>query len=342
MKHEPPSISIHTESERIRKQIIETLLAGGGSFVSGGVLAQSLAMTRTAIWKHMRALEELGFQIESVHGTGYRLLATPDIVLEPLMRPLLKPEHQLGRHVSWFSKLESTNKTAMEYALNHAPHGSIITAQEQTGGHGRRGKSWFSPVGGLWLSIILQKPFPLRNAPELTLLASVALRRALISVAGAQPTIKWPNDLLLDGKKVSGILAEIRADGEWVEHAVVGIGINTNIPDSAFPGDLKHLATSVLKQTGQSVSHLQLTARLLEEFEELFENLLIGKGFASVSDEWRLASSTLGTLIRVQTPNGVLTGTAEQIDNQGVLFIRQSSGELIQIHSGEVLFNQAP
>ena len=339
MKPEVDTGLMSTDSERIRNRIIDTFVQSGDSFVSGGMLAQSLEVTRTAVWKHIRALEEMGFRFESIHGTGYRLLESPDLVLEPLLASLLEPKASLGRYVRWFSEVDSTNSHAMQLALQKAPHGTIVTALRQTGGHGRRGKTWFSPEGGLWLSIVLQRPFPLRHAPELTLLASVALRRAVLSVAGVTPRIKWPNDLLIDGKKVSGILAEIRADGEYVEHAVVGIGLNTNIPDEAFPDELKPRSTSILKCRRERVSQLKLTARLLTEFEDLFDSLLNGQGFALVSEEWRHASSTLGTHIRVQTPSGLVEGQAERIDDQGVLFVRLSTGEIAQIHSGEVLFD---
>lgn len=339
MTHEAKSGHISTDTDQIRKRIVQIFIESSGAFVSGSTLADSLQVTRTAVWKHIRALEELGFQFESVHGTGYRLLQYPDLLLEPLLRPLLKEGLALGRCVHWFPEVDSTNQIAMGLALGGAPHGTVVTALRQTGGHGRRKKPWFSPKGGLWISVILQKPFPLRNAPELTLLASVALRRALIATAGIRPSIKWPNDLLLQGEKLSGILAEIRSDGESVEHAVVGIGVNTNIPTKEFPEELTNRATSILGHTNQPVSHRELAARLLSEFENLFENLLCGQGFPTVSEEWRQASSTLGTRIQVQTPLGLVVGTAETIDNQGILYVRQTSGEIVQIHSGEILFD---
>lgn len=326
------------DAEGTRDRILSTFLAAGEAFVSGGSLSEQLQISRTAVWKHIRSLEQMGFQFESVHGTGYRLQRIPDLVLEPLLGPHLRPTAKLGRRIHWFPSLDSTNAVAMKLALQEVAHGSLVTAAEQTGGRGRRGRTWFSPQGGLWLSIILQRPFPLRIAPELTLLASVAVKRALDLEVGVAAKIKWPNDLLLEGKKICGILAEIRADGEQVEHAVVGIGINTNIPAESFPHDIKERASSLQALTGRTVSHIALLSRLMTEFETLFDQLVLGHGFATISDEWRQASHTLGTKVQVQTPAGLVTGLAEQIDDHGALYVRRDNGEVTIIQSGEILF----
>lgn len=326
------------DTEGIRNRILTTFLAAGDSFVSGGSLSEGLQISRTAVWKHIRALEQMGFRFESVHGTGYRLLEIPDLVMEPLLAPNLPPTATLGRKIHWYPSMESTNGMAMKLALQDVAHGSIVTALEQTGGRGRRGRTWFSPQGGLWLSIILQQPFPLRIAPELTLLTSVAVKRALALEVGVQAKIKWPNDILLEGKKICGILAEIRADGEQVEHAVVGIGINTNIQAADFPRDITERASSVQALSGRRVSHIRLLTRLLTEFESLFHELTLGHGFANISDEWRESSHTLGKEIQVQTPTGLVVGFAERIDDHGVLYVRQANGEVMEIQSGEILF----
>lgn len=188
------------------------------------------------------------------------------------------------------------------------------------------------------MSTVLKKPFPLRRAAELTLLASVAVRRAIVRQTELPIRIKWPNDILCQGKKICGILAEIRADGENVEYAVLGVGMNTNIPLQDFPDDLKEKATSLFGESGKPISNLQLAGDFLTEFEGLYEDLLAGEGFAAVSDEWRAASSTLGTKVRVQTGQTVIEGVAEQIDDTGTLYLRTPDNALKAIQSGEVLF----
>ncbi|MCF8563784.1 biotin--[acetyl-CoA-carboxylase] ligase [Alicyclobacillus tolerans] len=331
-----PSTSLDTE--QIRNQIVEAFLRAKGAVVSGSALSDTLGITRTAVWKHIRSLEELGFGFESVHRLGYRLTRTPDVVLEPLLKPFLKVESQIGQVVHWVENTVSTNAVAASLAQKGAFHGTVFAAGRQEGGRGRRGRSWFSPQGGLWMSTVLKKPFPLRRAAELTLLASVAVRRAIVRQTELPIRIKWPNDILCQGKKICGILAEIRADGENVEYAVLGVGMNTNIPLQDFPDDLKEKATSLFGESGKPISNLQLAGDFLTEFEGLYEDLLAGEGFAAVSDEWRAASSTLGTKVRVQTGQTVIEGVAEQIDDTGTLYLRTPDNALKAIQSGEVLF----
>jgi BirA family biotin operon repressor/biotin-[acetyl-CoA-carboxylase] ligase len=248
---------------------------------------------------------------------------------------------RLGRRVWFWPELDSTNNVAGQLALDpETPHGTVVSARVQTGGRGRRGRTWFSPAEGLWFSVILRDPMPLSRAAEVTLLASVAVRRAILSQLDLPIQIKWPNDLLCDGRKVCGILAEVRADGEVVQHVVLGIGINANIPAEAFPKELTGVATSLLAAAGRPVHRTALTARVLQEFEPLFRDLVEdGPGFAGVVDEWRAASHTLGRWVRIQTPTGLIEGTALDIDTRGVLTVRLDNGRTVPVHSGDVLFD---
>jgi BirA family transcriptional regulator, biotin operon repressor / biotin---[acetyl-CoA-carboxylase] ligase len=329
------------DSSGIRNQIIQTFLQAGNSFVSGTDLSEQVGISRTAVWKHIQALEALGFTFESTTRMGYRLLGGPNLVLEPLLKRALSPGGHFGTHVIWRNRVDSTNVVAAQLAREGLPHGTVVAAMEQTGGRGRRGKAWFSPPEGLWFSIVLNHPIPLRRAAELTLLTSVAVHRSLVHQTELPVQIKWPNDLLVYGKKLCGILAEIRADGENVQHAVVGIGINTNIPRTDFPQGIDEIATSVLAQTDVSVNHADLVADILSNLEPLYDSLVQGgAGFLQVIDEWRAACSTLGKSIRVQTAAGMLEGLAKDIDDSGVLYIEQANGQVIPIHSGDILFGQ--
>ncbi len=331
--------NIH-DSDTTRNAMVRAFLAADGEFVSGEMLSQKLGVTRTAIWKHINTLESLGFVFESIHRRGYRLTYIPDIILEPLLEPHLAPTTKLGRSVIYLKEVDSTNAAAQKLVHQGAKHGTVVSAGLQTGGKGRRGRVWFSPKGGLWLSIITRQPFPLQRAAELTLLASVGIRRAIHKVSGIDVRIKWPNDLLLNEKKVCGILAEIRADGENVHYAVIGFGINTNIERNLFPEQLETIATSLYGETGKQISNVALAGEILNELDPLFTNLAAGtSGFRDVLSEWKEGCATLGKRIHIQTPRTLLTGTAVDVDALGILYIKQDNGEIIPVHSGDILFD---
>ncbi|MCL6631434.1 MAG: biotin--[acetyl-CoA-carboxylase] ligase [Alicyclobacillus herbarius] len=325
----------------IRDQILEAFLKASDHRVSGAWLSEQLGLTRAAVWKHIRSLEELGFSFSAATRRGYRLEKTPDLVLGPLLQPRLANVGEFGRTVIWSPEVDSTNALALRLARQGAPHGTLVTALVQTGGRGRRGRGWVSPRGGLWMSILLGKSVPLFLAHELTLLASVAVFRALQKQGPFPLSIKWPNDILCDGRKVCGILAEMRADGENVQYAVLGIGINTNVPLSELPAALNGTATSLSLYRDNPISHLDLVAAILNELEPWYEGLVRGESqFAAVADEWRAHSATLGRLIQVVVGRHTYQGIAERLDADGVLQLRLDDGTLLPVHSGEVLFSE--
>jgi BirA family biotin operon repressor/biotin-[acetyl-CoA-carboxylase] ligase len=328
------------DAEEAREAVADALLDAAGAFVSGTALSEKTGLSRTAIWKHVQALVDQGFVIESTPRLGHRLKAVPDKALPVLVRRHLDAGTELGRRGIWHEEVDSTNTLASEWARRGAPNGFLVAAGRQRGGRGRRGRVWFSPPEGLWFSLVLTRPLPLRRAPELTLLASVAVRRAIARVAEAAPDIKWPNDLLMKGRKVCGILAEIRAEGELVEHAVVGIGINANIRHDAFPEELRDRATSILAMTGRQMPLALLCAEVCNQFDPLYRGLAeTGEGFARVMDEWSDACVTLGQWVRVETPRGVVEGRALAVDESGALHMDGADGQRIVLHTGEVLFS---
>lgn len=323
----------------IRTQVLEALLSAKDQYVSGERLSQAAGVTRTAVWKHIKALQEIGFCFDSAPKLGYRLTHVPDLLLGPLLTRELPQGAVLGRAVHWLPETHSTNAVAMDLANQGAADGTLVTAWEQQGGRGRRGRNWFSPRGGLWMSFVLQRPLALSRAAELTLLCSVAVRRAVLASCGLSPAIKWPNDLLLDGRKVCGVLAEIRSDGESVQHAVLGIGLNSNIPAESFPPELAEVATSLSAVLQQPIANLPLAAAIVSELEPLYDDLAAGgRGFQAVAQEWRAACSTLGKRVSVQLTKELVTGEAIGIDDHGALRLRLDTGTVIDIHSGDVLF----
>ncbi|WDL97225.1 biotin--[acetyl-CoA-carboxylase] ligase [Alicyclobacillus sp. ALC3] len=334
-----PSSQEIADGESVRDRIMTRLLERRNEFVSGEDLSAAAGVSRTAVWKHIHVMEQWGFVFDSSPKKGYRMTTVPDLLVGPLLKPRLPQSCVLGRHVVFLPETASTNAVAMELAASGAADGTLVTAWEQTGGRGRRGHAWSSPRGGLWMSLVLQHALPLARAAELTLLASVAVRRAVKDAWGLTADIKWPNDLLIAGRKVCGILAEIRADGESVQHAVLGIGINSAIEADAFPDELAAIATSLQAVAGRSVPNLTLASAILRELEPMYLDLCRGgSGFLAVAEEWRSASITLGRHIAVRTANRTHTGTAVRMDDSGALHLLVDGGETIVIHSGDVLF----
>ena len=327
-----------TDTQALRDQILYQFLQAGGEPISGTKLSEQTGVTRTAIWKHIHQLEELGFTFDSAPKVGHRLTYAPDVLMEPLL-PDVFQHTGLGHPVVFSPEVDSTNRLASELASQGAPHGTLVTAQEQTSGRGRRGRVWFSHPGGAWFSLILRRPFALSRAFELTLLASVALQRVISQLTKLDVQIKWPNDLFVNDRKVGGILAEIRSDGEQVHQAVVGIGINCNIPIEAFPEEVSQVATSLSAESGQMTDRTQLVGRFLALYGEMLEFLFRGEpAFERVHEEWCAHSHTLGRQVRVQTNRDIIEGRAVQLDKDGTLMIRNQNGEDMAVHSGEVLF----
>ncbi|WP_067935292.1 biotin--[acetyl-CoA-carboxylase] ligase [Alicyclobacillus kakegawensis] len=323
----------------VRDQILTAFLAAKEHRVSGAQLSRQLGLTRAAIWKQIHSLEQLGFQFSAATRRGYQLERVPDLLLGPILRQHLPEQVRFGRTVVWQQEVDSTNVLALRLAQQGAPHGTLVNALVQTGGRGRRGRRWVSPSGGLWMSLILRQSLPLAVAHELTLVTSVAVYRAIQKQAAFPLSIKWPNDILCDGRKVCGILAEIRSDGESVDYAVLGIGINTNVQPGDLPTDLNTKAVSLAAYCGKPISHVDLAADILTELEPMYNRLVAGQSaFSQVADEWRAHSATLGRRVEVTVGHNTYRGLAEWLDDDGVLQLRLDDGARLPIHSGEVLW----
>jgi BirA family biotin operon repressor/biotin-[acetyl-CoA-carboxylase] ligase len=298
------------------KNVLNALADEG--VVSGEELAERFGVSRNAVWKHVETLRDAGFIVESTPD-GYRLSSVPKYGGFAVKYRLRKRggTKYIGNEIEYHDFVESTNDIAVERAREGVEEGYVVLADEQTGGRGRRERVWESPSGGIWTSIVLRPDFAPRDASLVTLAASVAVARG-VEETGVEPTIKWPNDVLIDGKKLCGILVEMEADAERISHAVVGIGLNANakprVPDAS--------PTSLSEHVGK-VDRAVLTANLLAELEEAYES---GDG---ILDEWRERSSTLGREVRVETPNETVEGVAERIDDTGALVVSTGEGERV-------------
>ena len=312
------------------------LAEAGEAFVSGEAISDKLGFTRAAVWKHVEALRAQGYRIDAVPARGYRLAAIPDRLTALELRPLLDT-HDVGQVLHAFEVVGSTNDHAKGLAEEGATHGEVVIAEAQTSGRGRRGRAWVSPAHrNAYFSVILRPDLPPARAPELTLLASVAVCDALRQ-AGVQAGIKWPNDLLAGGKKIAGILTELSAEPERVHWVVVGIGVNVNAGPEDFPPELRGEATSVAIERGEPAPRALFVAACLTALEGWLDRH-DEEGFEVIRQAWRARSDTLGREVMVRTEGQEVVGVAEDIDDAGALLVRRGGrgGELRRILSGDV------
>lgn len=322
------------EIEQSNEEMILAFLAEGGEdYVSGAALSDKLGLSRTAVWKHVEQLRRLGYRIDAQASRGYRLLEVPDRLTTLEIGPLLATR-ELGRTLHHYETVESTNSKAFELAHEGGFHGEVIVTEHQTAGKGRRGRAWSSPAGkSLAMSVILRPEIAPARAPELTLVAAVALAQTLRD-SGVEAKIKWPNDVQIGGRKVAGILTELSADVERVHFVVLGIGVNLNAETGDFPPEVAEIATSVQVVRRSPVHRALFTAALLGQLETWVDRWT-DEGFEPVRAAWKELSSTLGEEVLVRADNRELRGIAEDIDPSGALLLRVGD-KLERVLSGDV------
>lgn len=317
-------------------QVLKLLLQEG-EHLSGETIAERLGVSRAAVWKRIKALREAGFTVEAQPKRGYRLLGCPDLLWPARIGHALNTE-LMGREIFYFPAIDSTNLYAKKLAANGAAEGTLVIAEGQTQGRGRMGRSWLSPAGkSLLFSVILRPPLQPNEVFRLTILSSWAAARAIARQTPLAPQIKWPNDILLQGRKVGGILIEFAADQDRVSFAVVGIGLNVNFDPLAYP-ELAGAATSLAKELGQEVDRLGLLVALLRELDRGYRLLLTGpeSGFEAIRAEWRASLIVLGKQVRVSCGEEVQEGLAEEVDENGALILRDAKGKRRVIYTGDV------
>jgi BirA family biotin operon repressor/biotin-[acetyl-CoA-carboxylase] ligase len=238
----------------------------------------------------------------------------------------------IGRHLRWHESLPSTNDLALRLTEIPVPEGTVVLADEQTAGRGRMGRRWVSPRGGIWLSVILRPRLPADQAAVIGLVAAAAAAGAVQRVTGLSARVKWPNDVLVDGKKTAGILAEAAPRPGWI---VVGIGINANVPADALPPDTVHPATSLEAALGHAVDRKALIREMLRELERGYDLLKSGGARAALR-RWREMADTLGRQVRVETPRGILEGIAQDIDETGALLVQTQGGRVRKVLAGDL------
>ena len=317
-------------------QILKALRAAGDSSVSGTELSQQLGISRAAVWARIQDLRALGYDIEASPHHGYRLLSTPDLLHPDDLVARLGPTAVVGRDIRVFQETTSTNDVIEKLARDGVKEGAVVFADSQSGGRGRLGRKWLSPGHrGLWFSVLLRPHLRPQAATQLTVASAIALRRAIALLTGLKPEIKWPNDILIRGKKVSGILTELSAELDQVQHVILGIGVNVNLNPSDFPPDLRRLATSLKAELGRPVSRPELAVTILRELDKDYARVTSGQ-FAAVADEWEQHCTTLSHEVVITIGGRQLRGRAESLTDDGALLLRTDHGRLERIIGGDV------
>lgn len=315
------------------KEKILALLKDADGFLSGERISGQLGVSRAAVCKSVKKLREEGYAIESATNKGYRLLASPDLLTQGELLPLLATRY-MGRRVYSYEVTDSTNRRAREEAERGAPHGSVFFAEEQTNGRGRLGRTWSAPRGaGVWMSVLLRPKLTPADIAQVTLLAGLATCIAIREVTGLPVAIKWPNDIVYEGKKLVGILTEMAAEEDRISALVVGIGVNVN--NASFPKELKEKATSLLLAGGRRVSRKELAARILLRLEEEYERFLQHAADRAFLDRYAQHCATIGSVVRVATGSEEFIGTAVGINETGALLVETGQG-VRPVLSGEV------
>jgi len=332
----PASLGTRWRSSETADAVAAALKTAGGSIVSGERLCRSLGLTRTAIWKAVRQLVREGYEIRASRRVGYRLVAEPDSILPRTVRE--GPGKRIvGSTAVCFRKTSSTNAAGLILAGMGAPEGLLITAEEQTGGRGRMGRSWHSPAGGgLWFSVVLRPKLPVLAAQALTFLGAVSTAHAIRTLYGVPVALKWPNDIVHGGRKLGGVLTDLAAESDLIRHAVVGVGLNVNIPRSGFPAGLRETATSLLAILRRRVPRVPLLRRILAEMDRRYAEMVSSGNSAALVAEWRELTPMIGSIVRVSHLGHVREGTVSGVDPDGALLLRSPSGVVDRLLAGDV------
>lgn len=313
-------------------KILKLLYENKGEYTPVKEIESATKITKTQIDEEIQTLRNEGYNID-VEERGYRLTRAPNILLPYEIKKNLKTEF-LGKNIHFFKEVDSTNDVARELADEGAEEGTMVIAERQRSGKGRRGKKWISPSGGVWMTIILRPDVEPPKAPQLTLVTGVAVAETLNKECGLDIGIKWPNDILIGDKKVSGILTEVKTENGKVDYVLVGIGIDLNMDITTFPPELRGGATSLKAELDREIKAAELVQRFLQRFEILYNGFNEGN-FREILNEWRKLSSTIGTYVEVHKKGRTVYGEAVGVNKDGKLILELDDGTLRKIISGE-------
>ena len=316
------------------KEEILRLLRSADGYISGQELCNRFGVSRTAVWKAINQLKEAGYEIEAQQNKGYRLMAAPDLMTEAEIKSLMHTEW-VAKEVLYFDTIDSTNTKAQELAEKGYPSGSLVVADKQESGKGRRGRSWVSPSGtGIFMTLMIKPDINPNNASMLTLVAALAVAKAITSVTGEEAMIKWPNDIVVNSKKVCGILTEMNAQFDYINHIVVGIGINVH--NESFPEEISQMASSLMIEAGGKRFHrAQIIAETMSYFEQYYDTFLKTQDLSALVREYDELLVNRNKSVRVLDPKEPFDGKAMGITPKGELIVDTWESRKL-VSSGEV------
>jgi len=318
----------------LKQQILKQLLLSRGEFISGNDLANITGVSRVAVWKHMETLKQEGYNIISVKGKGYQLQQIENIIIPEIVAEYLQTEN-IGRKILTLPQVDSTNNRLKAMLQERSlPTGTVLIAAAQNSGRGRRGRSWVSPPGGLWFSVLLRPPLDLPRTALLSLVFAVACTRALQHYTETTCQIKWPNDLLIGGKKAGGILLELEGEIGAANYLIVGIGINVNLDLDSIPVEIRDYATSMQVAEHKNFELNHILATVLNQMESYYERFLVS-GITDIMQEFCSLCYHLGQEVRVDLGSRILAGVNIGIDEQGSLLI-DTGEQICKISTGDV------
>ena len=302
-------------------------------------MSRQLGVTRTAIWKRVNTLKKLGYNIEASRRLGYCLLQSPDLLSPAEVRPFLRTRW-IGKTIHYFRTVDSTNAQAYQLALRGAGEGEIVIAESQEKGRGRLGRHWFSPpFRNLYLSVILRPKMPPHQAPLITLMAAVATAEAIEKTSGLHPMMKWPNDLLMKGRKLAGLLNEIHSETDRIHFVILGIGVNLNTDERTFSKEIRTFATSLKRETGKTVSRKIFLQHLLQALEKWYD-VFHRQGGSPILQAWRNWAQVGGRQVRITSFGEQITGKAVDVDSDGALILETAKGQRKRIVAGDVEYTK--
>ena len=316
------------------KEEILRLLRSADGYISGQELCNRFGVSRTAVWKAINQLKEAGYEIEAQQNKGYKLMAAPDLMTEAEIKSLMHTDW-VAKEVLYFDTIDSTTIKAQELAEKGYPSGTLVVADKQESGKGRRGRSWVSPSGtGIFMTLMIKPDINPNNASMLTLVAALAVAKAITSVTGEEAMIKWPNDIVVNGKKVCGILTEMNAQFDYINHIVVGIGINVH--NESFPEEISQMASSLMIEAGGKRFHrAQIIAETMSYFEQYYDTFLKTQDLSALVREYDELLVNRNKSVRVLDPKEPFDGKAMGITPKGELIVDTWESRKL-VSSGEV------
>ena len=300
--------------------------------ISGAKIAREIGVTRGTVWTWIQKLRTLGVRVKGHPRTGYQIEKVPDVLAPKILHRRLRPG-PLGKRIHHFFKIDSTNSVAMALGEQGEPHGTVVIAEEQTAGRGRAGHTWHSEkTSGIYMTVLLRPAIPPQQAPLITLVAGLAVRDAILEQIESAPDLRWPNDVLLGGKKFCGILTEMNAEQDQIHYVAVGIGINVN--HEKIPEGLGKIATSLRIETGRVQARVEIVTRLLRHLDSYYNRFLQEGPHAIVSRFSEVSSYAQGKRVRSETAAETYTGTTEGLEPGGLLRVRRDDGRVLPVIAG--------